>query len=89
MRCMITITFHPQQLTEQQRTAMMVLIPDEQAHIKVLREQGSIEELYLSTDRTHVWLVMQSDSLEQMQQMLKMFPLYPYMETQFTELLAG
>jgi hypothetical protein len=41
MKCMVTIQFHPQQLTEQQRTEMMALIPEEQAHIKGLREKGT------------------------------------------------
>ena len=54
MKCMIAIQFHPQQLTEQQRTEMMALIPEEQAHIKRLREKGIVEAIYISADRTQV-----------------------------------
>ncbi len=89
MKYMITITFHPEQLNEQQRAEMMALVPQEQAHIKELREQGSVEELYISADRAHVWLVMRGETLEQIQQMLTTFPLYPYMDAEFKDLLAG
>ena len=54
MKCMVAIQFHPQQLTEKQRTEMMALIPEEQAHIKRLREKGIVEAIYISADRTQV-----------------------------------
>ncbi len=87
MRCMITIHFHLQQLTAQQQTEMAALIPREQAHIKELREKGLVEAIYISTDRSSVWVVMRGESLEQIQDELKSFPLYPYMEPTFTSLL--
>jgi hypothetical protein len=40
------------------------LIPQEQAHIKTLREKGIVEALYISADRPYVWIVMQGDSKE-------------------------
>jgi muconolactone delta-isomerase len=87
MRSMVTIQFHPQQLTEQQRTAMMALIPEEQAHIKKLHEQGIVEAIYISEDRSQVWIAMQGETATTIEQELKSFPLYPYMELLLTPLL--
>ena len=87
MKCMVAIQFHPQQLTEQQRTEMMALIPEEQAHIKRLREKGIVEAIYISADRTQVWIAMQGESATTIEQELRSFPLYPYMELLFTPLL--
>jgi muconolactone delta-isomerase len=84
---MVAIQFHPQQLTEQQRTEMMALIPEEQAHIKRLREQGIVEAIYISADRAHVWIAMQGESVTTIEQELRSFPLYPYMDLLFTPLL--
>jgi muconolactone delta-isomerase len=87
MKCMVTIQFHLQQLTEQQRTEMMALIPEEQAHIKKLREQGIVEAVYISADRAQVWIAMQGESVTTIEQELRSFPLYPYMDLLFTPLL--
>ncbi len=87
MKCMVTIHFHLQQLTEQQRTEMMALIPQEQTHIKELREKGIVEAIYISADRSYVWIAMQGASVTAIEQELRSFPLYPYMELLFTPLL--
>ncbi|MDQ2885668.1 MAG: muconolactone Delta-isomerase family protein [Chloroflexota bacterium] len=87
MKCMVTIQFRPERLTEQQRTEMMALIPQEQAHIKKLNEQGIVEAIYISADRAQVWIAMQGESTTTIEQELKSFPLYPYMQLLFTPLL--
>ncbi len=87
MKCMVAIQFHPQQLTEQQRTEMMALIPEEQAHIKELREKGIVEAIYISADGAQVWIAMQGESITAIEQELRSFPLYPYMDLLFTPLL--
>lgn len=63
------------------------LIPQEQAHIKALREQGIVEALYISTDHPYVWIVMQGESKEFIQQTLQSLPLYPYMQPEITPLI--
>jgi len=79
---MITIQFDPQHFE-----AMSALIPQEQEHIKVLMTKGIVEAIYISADRTMVWLIMKGESKEQLEQELSTFPLYPYMKPQFVPLL--
>jgi len=79
---MITIQFDPQDFE-----AMSALIPKEQEHVRALMSQGRIEAIYISADRTVVWLVMKGESREEIEQELGAFPLYPYMKTQFVPLL--
>ncbi|HEY0756255.1 MAG TPA: muconolactone Delta-isomerase family protein [Ktedonobacteraceae bacterium] len=79
---MIIAQFDPQDFA-----AMNPLLPQEQAHVKELRDKGTIEALFISADRLHVWLVMKAESQEQLEQELKGFPLYPYTKAQFVPLL--
>jgi muconolactone delta-isomerase len=81
MRVMVTIHFDPQQFE-----AMSALIPKEQEHVRELMGKGVIEAIYISADRTEVWLVMKGESKEQLEQELTTFPLYPYMKLQFSPL---
>jgi muconolactone delta-isomerase len=80
---MVSVSFRPQDQAE-----ILPRIPAEQAHIRTLREQGTVEALYLSSDRLYVWIVMQGESLDQVQKDLKSFPLYPYMEGTITPLFS-
>ena len=75
MEFMVTITFRPQ---DQEK--ILPLVPQERAHIQTLREQGTVQALYLGSDGSHVWIVMRGESQEQVQKELEAFPLYPYME---------
>ena len=79
----MSITFR-----QQDRTAIMPLIPQEQAHIAALKEQGAVKELYVSSNLSHVWIVMQGESLEQIQQQLQTLPLYNYMKLEILALSA-
>ena len=63
------------------------LTPQEQAHIKALREQGIVEALYISADHPYVWIVMQGESKEFIEQTLQSLPLYPYMQPEITPLM--
>jgi len=78
---MITIQFDPQHFE-----AMSALIPKEQEHIKALMSKGIVEAIYISSDRTTVWLPMKGESREQLEQELSTFPLYSYMKPQFIHL---
>lgn len=82
MRMMITIHFDPQHFT-----AMGSLIPKEQEHVRELMGKGIIEAIYISADRTLVWLVMKGESKEQIEQELSAFPLYSYMQAQLVPLM--
>ena len=82
MRMMLVIQFDPQHLE-----AMSALIPKEQEHIRELMSKGIVEAIYVSADRTVVWLIMKGESKEQLEQKLSAFPLYPYMKTQFVPLV--
>ena len=82
MRMMITIHFDPQHFE-----AMSTLLPKEQEHVKALMGKGIVEAIYVSADRTVVWLLMNGESREQLEQELSTFPLYPYMKQQFVPLL--
>lgn len=62
----------------QDQEEILALVPQEQAHIQVLREQGTVEALYLGADRLHVWIVMWGESQDQVQKTVEAFPLYPY-----------
>ncbi|MGZ3646699.1 MAG: muconolactone Delta-isomerase family protein [Ktedonobacteraceae bacterium] len=63
------------------------LIPQEQAHIRALREKGIVEALYISADHPYVWIAMQGESKEFIQQTLQSLPLYPYMQPEITPLM--
>ena len=82
MRMMIVIQFDPQHFE-----AMSALIPKEQEHIRELMSQGIVEAIYVSADRTMVWLIMKGESKQQLEQELNTFPLYPYMKAQFESLV--
>ncbi len=81
MRMMITIHFEAQDFK-----AMSALIPKEQEHIEELEDKGIVEAIYISADRTTVWLLMDGESKEQLEQELSTFPLYPFMKAQFVPL---
>ena len=82
MRVMVTIHFESSRLTE-----MAPLLPAEQRHVAEMHEQGKLESIYISADRVTVWVVMKGETLEQVQQDMAAFPLYPYMRTEFIPLL--
>jgi len=41
----------------------------------------------MSSDRSMLWLVVKGDSVEQIQQELRAFPLYPFMKPDFVPLV--
>lgn len=82
MRFMVEITFIPQHQSE-----IAALVPQEQAHIKTLMERGIVQAIYISADRSYVWIVMQGESQEHVQQEVQSFPLYPYFKAEFTALV--
>ncbi|CAA9455349.1 MAG: hypothetical protein AVDCRST_MAG01-01-5119 [uncultured Rubrobacteraceae bacterium] len=51
------------------------LVPDEQARVKELREQGIVEELFLAADRSRGWFVMQGESEDAVREATASLPL--------------
>lgn len=83
MKWMADITFKPGSGPE-----MAPLVPKEQEHIKELRERGVVEQLYITEKRDHVWIILQGEAQDAVEQELRAFPLYPYMNLQVLPLLS-
>jgi muconolactone delta-isomerase len=81
MEFMVSVKFR-----SQDRAEISARTPQEQAHIKTLREQGIVKVLYISSDLSRVWLVMQGESQDEVQKVLESLPLHPYMETEIIPL---
>lgn len=81
MECMVSASFRPQDQAE-----ILERIPQEQARIQTLKEQGTVEALYISSDFSHIWIAMKGESQDQVQKELESLPLYPYMEVVITPL---
>jgi len=75
MKYMVSIQFRPEQMAE-----IMVHVPQEQARVSELMQEGIVETLFLSADRGKVWLLMHSETLALLEDALKTLPLYPYMQ---------
>ena len=54
---MVHATFH-----QQDQQNILEHIPQEREHIKLLTEQGVIEALFIASDFSGVWLVVQGES---------------------------
>ena len=63
------------------------LIPQEQAHIKALREKGIVEALYISADHPYVGLSCSVIRRNLFFKHLQSLPLYPYMQPEITPLM--
>ncbi|MBA2678115.1 MAG: hypothetical protein H0U76_06955 [Ktedonobacteraceae bacterium] len=83
MKWIADITFKPGSGPE-----MAPLVSKEQEHIKELRERGVVEQLYIAEKRDHVWIIMQGESQDAVEQELRALPLYPYMNLQVLSLLS-
>jgi muconolactone delta-isomerase len=81
MEFMIHATFRLQDQKE-----ILPLLPQEQAAIKALREQGIVEALYISSDLSQVWIAMQGESQEQVEKSLASLPLHRYMTVEMAPL---
>ena len=71
---------------QQDRQTILERIPQERERIQVLKQQGTVEALYIASDFSGVWLVMQGESQDQVQKHLESLPLYPFMELTMTPL---
>ena len=70
----------------QDQQAILERIPQERGRIQVLMQQGTLKALYIASDFSGVWLVMQGEAQDQVQKSLESLPLYPYMQLTITPL---
>jgi muconolactone delta-isomerase len=82
MKWLVTVRF-----VQGQQEERAALLPAEQAHVRELMAQGVIEAIHVRADRSRVWLVMQGESQDHIQQALASLPLYPYMALELEPLL--
>src|SRR5690349_18544028 len=75
MEFMVSVSFRPQDQAE-----ILARMPQEPGCIRTLREAGTVKALYISSDRSPVWIVRQGGSEAQVQKGLESLPLSPYME---------
>ena len=78
---MVHATFH-----QQDQQHILARIPQEREHIKLLMEQGVVEALYIASDFSGVWRVVQGESQASVQHPLESLPLYPHMTLHWTQL---
>jgi muconolactone delta-isomerase len=84
MQFMITLTFDPNRRAEVERG-----LPAEQARVRELQQQGVLDALYVpAADGApdSVWVVLNGDSRQAVQDTLESLPLYPYMQAELTPL---
>ncbi|HLZ23480.1 MAG TPA: muconolactone Delta-isomerase family protein [Ktedonobacterales bacterium] len=82
MNYMVSISF-----VQGKQDAIAAGMAAEQARVRELTEQGAIQSLSIAADRSHIWLVMQGESQDHIQQALVSLPLYPYMHLELMPLL--
>jgi muconolactone delta-isomerase len=82
MKAMITIQLD----TQHHQAEIAALMPQEQAYVQALVNNGTIESLHISANFSVIWLVLKGESQEQIQQELSTFPIYPYMKPDFAPL---
>jgi muconolactone delta-isomerase len=80
---MVAISFESDHEAE-----IAALVPQEQAHIRELMQRGGVETIYISADRSLIWLVMRGASQQEVAQALAGLPLYPYMRPVVTPLAS-
>ena len=65
---------------------IMALLPAESARGVELDEQGIREALYVAVDSSRAWQILQADSREALDTVLKSLPLYEYATHEITQL---
>jgi len=68
---------------------VQAVIPAEQAKVKELIEQGTIEALYLAADQSGAWMVWNVDSQAALEEAHNALPLHPYLNSEITVLAEG
>ena len=71
---------------QEDQQSILERIPQERERIKELKKQGAVVEIYIASDFSGVWLVMQGESQDQVQKNLESLPLYHYMQLTLTSL---
>lgn len=81
MRFMLKLT-----LDRSPSEEIMALIPAEQRRGKELAEQGIREAVYVAADRSAIWTILNCDSRENLEEVIKTLPLYEFWNIEVTQL---
>jgi muconolactone delta-isomerase len=63
------------------------LIPEQRAYIDKLLEKGVIKNYSLSADRSRLWAVIEGNSLDEVKNVVRSFPLFSYIKYKIHNLL--
>ncbi len=80
-RWMLTLSFKEPPTPE-----VIALIPAEQARVREMLAEGSLETLYIAADNSHVWLVMKGDTAEDVKAAYATLPMHAFFDPQLTPL---
>ena len=77
MRFLTTETFKAPPTEE-----VLAVMPAEQAKVKELTEQGTVEALYVAADQSSAWMVWNVDSQAALEEAHSTLPLHPYLNSE-------
>jgi muconolactone delta-isomerase len=83
MKIMATMVFDPAR-----RAEIVARVPAEQARVRELAAQGTVETLYLAQAQDRVWLVLNVATEDEAQRILESLPLHPYATVDLAPLAA-
>ena len=84
MRFLTKETFKGQPTAE-----VKALIPDEQARVKELAQQGIVEAAYAAADSSAMWLIWNCESQDALADLHKTLPMHDYLASDITLLADG
>ena len=83
MRMIVTMVFDSARGAE-----INAHVPAEQARVRDLIAQGTIEALYIAAARDRVWLVVHVEGEDEAHQVMESLPLHPFASVEYAA-LAG
>lgn len=86
MKYMVTVRLIPHNSKE--KSDIDAAKPMERPHLEDLVKQGMLDAVYISTDGSTLWGVMPGESLDQIKQELSSCAVAPYMQADYTPLMA-
>jgi muconolactone delta-isomerase len=75
------------ELPDQMGYDFIQLIPKQRAFISKMLEKGTIKNYSLSTDRTRLWVVMEVNTLEEVNNVVRSFPVFSFIKYKIHNLL--
>ena len=75
-----------QSLNQPPNDTIKALLPAEQVRIEELTEQGIVEAMYVSADRSVAWVIWNCKSRAALDEVVKTLPIYDFMNIDVTPL---